>query len=678
MTNPLLRDAELPLFPEIKPEHMVPAITQVIDEAVTGISRLLAEGPHTYGALIKGREALEDRLHRVWSPISHLSGVMNSPELREAHAACLELITAYYSQMGQHRGLFEAYEEIAASAEFSTLGHADRKVIENALRDFRLSGIDLPEAEQSRFSDLAMRMSSLSTTFSNNVLDATQAWKKQVVDIAELAGIPEDDVQRMQTRAEAEGEKGYLLTLDIPCYLAVMTYATSRSLREEVYKAFGTRASHLGPNAGEFDNTLVMEELLATRLESAQLLGFDNFAALSVETKMARSPEAVLDFLNNLADKSRPFAFRELAEIEAFAKNAGGPQALEAWDIAFYAEQLKKASFDISDEELRPYFPAPVVLEGMFEVTRRLFDTEIVQNDKMSVWHPDVLTFDVRRSSVTVARFYLDLYARQDKRGGAWMDDCRVRRIDESGNLQLPVAYLTCNFSGPVADKPALLTHDEVVTLFHEFGHGLHHMLTRVDAGPVSGINGVAWDAVELPSQFMENYCWQAESIALISGHFESGEPLPKEMLNRLLSARNFQAAMAMVRQLEFALFDFELHTAFDPASKDQVQRTIEGVRQRVAVVKPPAEYAFQHAFSHIFGGGYAAGYYSYKWAEVLSADAFSRFIEEGVFNRQTGENFLSEILEKGGSVDAMDLFVAFRGREPDVNALLRQDGIAA
>ncbi|MCS5582581.1 MAG: M3 family metallopeptidase, partial [Pseudomonadales bacterium] len=455
-------------------------------------------------------------------------------------------------------------------------------------------------------------------------------------------------------------------------------HCDDRTLRQELYTAFGTRASNLGPNAGEFDNSDVIHALLSARLEQARLLGFKNYAELSVARKMARSAEEVLGFLDNLAEKSRTFARNDFETLVTFADKNGGPEDLKPWDVPYYAEKLKKAAFDISEEELRPYFPAPTVLKGMFEVVRRLFDIEVVPYDGMSVWHEDVLTYEIRKDGVSIARFYLDLYARASKRGGAWMDDCRVRRVGDSGSLQLPVAYLTCNFSGPLGDDPALLSHNEVVTLFHEFGHGLHHMLTRIDAAAVSGINGVAWDAVELPSQFMENFCWQAESLLFISGHYETGDPLPEDMLDKLLKAKNYNAAMMMVRQLEFGLFDFRLHVEFDPDDQNQVQRVLNQVRQEVAVILPPAEYAFQHGFSHIFGGGYAAGYYSYKWAEVLSADAFAKFLEDGIFNRQTGEKFLATILEKGGSEDAMDLFIAFRGREPEVEALLRQDGMAA
>ncbi len=678
MSNPLTERATLPPFGEIEVSHVLPAITEILADARAGIEALLSKPPYTYESVVKVREELEDRLHQAWSPVSHLNGVMNSPALREAHESCLEMMTDYYTWVGQNRALFDAYRAIADADEFSSLSQAEQQVVNNALRDFRLSGVDLPAEKQARFTELARQMSSLNSRFSNQVLDATQAWQKHLSDDALLAGVPATAMGLMKQAAAAQSLDGYLLTLDAPCYLAIMTYCDNRELRREIYTAYGTRASHLGPQAGQFDNSEVMTALLTARQAQAQLLGFDNYAELSVATKMARSTEEVLDFLNDLAVKTRPHAELEFEVVTAYAAEHGGPNQLSAWDVSYYSEKLKESRFDISEEALRPYFPAPHVISGLFEVARRLFDIDVVQVNDIATWHPDVTTYEIQRAGAVIARFYLDIYARTNKRGGAWMDDCRVRRTDAGGDLQLPVAYLTCNFSGPVGDDPALLSHDEVVTLFHEFGHGLHHMLTQINAAAVSGINGVAWDAVELPSQFMENFCWQAESLSFISGHYQTEEPLPKEMLNKLLAAKNFNAAMMMARQLEFGLFDFRLHAEFDPETPDQIDQIIQSVRDQVAVVKPPADYAFQHGFAHIFSGGYAAGYYSYKWAEVLSADAFSKFIEDGIFNRQTGDRFLSTILEKGGSEEAMNLFVAFRGREPDVEALLKQDGIAA
>lgn len=677
MNNPLLEFHVLPPFSKITAEHMVPAIEKVLTDARSGIESLLTLDAPAYETLVYGREELDDRINQVWSPISHMNAVINSPEIREAHKVCLQLLTDYSTEMGQHRGLFEAYQAIAQGARFSDLGQPEQKVVENALRDFWLSGIDLPDQEQAEFSQLARELSELGSTFSNHVLDANQAWSRLVSDETGLPGVPASQLAGMRQAAERLDESGYLLTLDIPCYLAVMTYCEDRALREEVYIAYGTRASDRGPGGGEFDNSETMTALLKARARQAELLGFDNFAALSVARKMARSASDVTDFLEDLGARSRPAATLEMQEIRDFAAELGEPD-VQAWDVAFYAEKLKKVKFDISEEELRVYFPAPRVLEGMFEVVRKLFDIDVVPIKDMPVWHEDVMTWEIQREGQPLARFYIDLYTRENKRGGAWMNECRVRRRTASGELQLPVAFLTCNFSQPVGDAPALLTHSEVVTLFHEFGHGLHHMMTSVEAAAVSGINGVAWDAVELPSQFMENFCWQAESLAFISSHYETGEPLPIEMLDKLLSAKNFQSAMMLVRQLEFGLFDFRIHAGFDFEKENQIQVILDEVRKDVAVMTPPPVYAFQHGFSHIFGGGYAAGYYSYKWAEVLSADAFSKFLEDGLFNRQTGEKFLSTILEKGGSEDAMDLFVAFRGREPEIEALLRQDGILA
>ncbi len=677
MTNPLLEHHVLPPFSRIAPEHIVPAIETILKAIRAGIQELL-EAPCNYESVVKARENLEDKLHHAWSPISHLNAVMNSVGLRDAHTACLAMITDYYTEVGQNRPLFEAYQAIASSTQYVSLSQANRKVIDNALRDFHLSGIDLPASEQARFSELSREISRLNSTFNNHVLDATQVWQKLVAGKSRLSGVPHNALVSMQKNAVDKALEGFLLTLDAPCYLAIMTYCDDRELRHELYTAFGTRASHLGPNAGEFDNSDVIHDLLSARLEQARLLGFENYAELSVARKMARSAAEVLAFLDNLAEKSRTFARKDFVALETFAEKNGGSDPLKPWDVPYYAEKLKKAAFDISEEELRPYFPVPTVLQGMFEVVHRLFDIDVVPCAGMPVWHEDVLTYEIKKNGASIARFYVDLYARANKRGGAWMDDCRVRRTDDSGLLQLPVAYLTCNFAGPLGGDPALLSHNEVVTLFHEFGHGLHHMLTSIDAAAVSGINGVAWDAVELPSQFMENYCWQAESLAFISGHYKTGDSLPKDMLNKLLKAKNYNAAMMMARQLEFGLFDFRLHAEFDPNDKGQTQRILDQVRQEVAVILPPAEYAFQHGFSHIFGGGYAAGYYSYKWAEVLSADAFSKFLEDGIFNRQTAERFLSLILEKGGSQDAMDLFIAFRGREPAIEALLRQEGMAS
>ncbi|HJP52006.1 MAG TPA: oligopeptidase A, partial [Pseudomonadales bacterium] len=607
---------------------------------------------------------------------SHMNSVVNTPELRDAYNASLPKLSEYQTEMGQNADLFSAYQSILTGPDFDTLDQAQKKSIENAIRDFRLSGIDLPKKKQSRFAEISKRLSELSSQFSDNVLDATMGWKKVVTDKSELSGLPENALGLARQMAEQNDEKGYLLTLDIPSYLPVLSYCENEKLRREMYEAFVTRASDQGPGKGQWDNSEIIHEILTLRKERAELLGFRNFAELSLATKMAQDTDQVIGFLTELAEKSKPAAEKEFAAICEFAQNEFDVKEINAWDVNFYAEKLKEHRFSISEEKLRPYFPEPTVLSGLFEVVRRLYDIEIEETKNIETWHEDVTTYNITKDGITIARFYLDLYARANKRGGAWMDDCRVRRITAKGETQLPVAYLTCNFSAPVGGNPSLLTHTEVVTLFHEFGHGMHHMMTKVTCAPVSGVNGVAWDAVELPSQFMENWCWQKEALAFISAHFKTGESLPAEMLEKLLAAKNFQSAMMTVRQLEFALFDFRLHLEFDPNLDDQVQTILNEVRNDVAVVPAPEFSRFQHGFSHIFGGGYAAGYYSYKWAEVLSADAFAKFQEEGIFNRQTGEKFLTSILEVGGSVDPMDMFVEFRGREPEIDALLKQDGI--
>lgn len=680
MNNPLLTMDSLPPFSQIKPEQVQPAVIQAIADCKQKISDVLAQrDPHTWDSLIAPLEEVNDRLSRIWSPVSHLNSVLNSEALREAHDACLPLLSEFQTYVGQHEGLYQAYLALSQSDDFPLLSGAQRKEIQNTLRDFRLSGIGLPAEAQQRYGEIQARLSELASRFSNNVLDATQGWHKLVADEAELAGLPESVRAAARQMAELKGKEGWLFTLDIPSYLPVMMYADNRELRAEMYEAFTTRASDQGPNAGKWDNSAIMSELLTLRRELAQLLGFANYAELSLATKMADKTEQVVSFLTDLAAKSLPQGKAELEEIRAFAAEQHGQSELAAWDLAYYAEKLKQHKFSISDEQLRPYFPASKVVKGLFEVVKRVFGMKVRERLGIDTWHPDVRFYDIFDADDELrGSFYLDLYAREHKQGGAWMDVCLGRRYRQDGSLQKPVAYLTCNFNGPVDGKPALFTHNEVVTLFHEFGHGIHHMLTRIDVAGVAGINGVAWDAVELPSQFMENWCWESEALAFISGHYETGEPLPADLLEKMLTARNFQAAMQMLRQLEFALFDFRLHQEFDPANPAQLPALLDEVRSQVAVMTPPAFNRFQHSFSHIFAGGYAAGYYSYKWAEVLSADAFSRFEEEGIFNPATGQSFLKNILEKGGSKEPMELFRAFRGREPKVDALLRHSGIAA
>jgi len=677
--NPLIGLEGLPPFSKIKPEHVVPALKAGIDECRAKIDEVLANKSFTWQDLVLPLEEVDDKLSRMFSPVSHMNSVVNSDELREAYEQCLPLISEYSTFVGQHQGLYDAYNALRNSEEFNTLSTAQQKSITNALRDFELSGIALEPVQQKRYGEISARLSELAAKFGNNVMDATLAWQKHITDESELAGLPESALALAAETAKSKDLDGWLFTLDFPSYLPVMTYADNRELREETYTAFVTRASDKGPNAGEFDNSAIMSEELALRHEIAQLLGFESYAEKSLATKMAETPDQVFSFLEDLAAKSKPQAEQELAELQAYAKDKHGIDELAAWDYGYYGEKLKQEKYAISDEVLRPYFPADKVLSGLFETVNRLFGITVKEVADVDTYHKDVRFFEIYDSSNTLrGRFYLDLYARDHKRGGAWMDDCMGRKVRASGELQTPVAYLVCNFNKAVGDKPALFTHNEVTTLFHEFGHGIHHMLTQVEAAPVAGINGVAWDAVELPSQFLENWCYEEEALNFISGHYETGEPLPKELLDKLLAAKNYNSGMQMLRQIEFSLFDFRIHNDYKVGEECQIQARLDQVRNHTSVVKPPEFNRFQHGFSHIFAGGYSAGYYSYKWAEVLSADAFSRFEEEGIFNAATGQEFLYNILEKGGSEEPMELFKAFRGREPNVDALLRHSGIAS
>lgn len=677
--NTLLNFTGLPPFSAITADQVKPAVEHALTACREAIERAVAARPVTWQSLVADSEDVGDQLSRLWSPVSHMNSVVSSPELREAYESCLPLLSDYSTWVGQHEGLYQAYVELAQSAEYQTLTPAQQKVIQNALRDFKLSGIGLPDEKKQRYGDIQSRLSDLGSTFSNHCLDATQAWFKHITDESLLAGLPEDAKLAAAEAATARELDGWVFTLEFPSYIAVLTYADNSELRREMYSAYCTRASDQGPTAGEFDNSAIIEETMALRHELAQLLDFNNAAEESLATKMAESPSQVLDFLTDLARRAKPQAEQDLAELRAFAKADFGVDQLNSWDVTYFSEKLKMAKYSINDELLRPYFPEPKVLSGLFTVLNRLFGVTVTERPGVDVWHSDVKFFDITdEQGVLRGSFYLDLYARAKKRGGAWMDDCQGRRWRLDGSLQTPVAYLTCNFNKPVGGKPALFTHDEVVTLFHEFGHGIHHMLTQVDAAAVAGIAGVPWDAVELPSQFMENWCWAPEALQIISGHFETGEPLPQHLLDKMLAAKNFQSAMFLVRQLEFALFDFRLHANYDPALGARVQQVLDAVRSEVSVMLPPSFNRFQHSFSHIFAGGYAAGYYSYLWAEVLSADAFSRFEEDGIFNQATGRDFLHCVLERGGSAEPMELFKAFRGREPSNAALLRHMGIAA
>jgi oligopeptidase A len=679
MSNPLLITSDLPHFSQIKPEHIKPAVEYAIAECKKVIATVLEEKKFTWANLVMPTDEADDTLAKLWSPVSHMNSVVNSDELRDAYESCLPLLSEYSTFVGQHQGLYEAYQQLADSDEYQQLNIAQKKVIDNALRDFKLSGIALNNDDKKRYGEVVTRLSELSSTFGNNLLDATHAYSVNITDKSELAGLPESAIEAAAELAKEQEKQGWLFTLDIPSYLPVMMYCSNAKLREQLYRGFVTRASDQGPNASEFDNSGIMNELLKLRHELAQLLGFNNFAEKSIATKMASSTDEVLSFLENLAVKSKAQGQQDLNEVKAFAKIEFNETDLQAWDLPYYSEKLKQSRYAISDEECRPYFPENKVVSGLFEVVNRLFGLKINEVANIDTWHKDVKFFEVfDRDNNLRGRFYLDLYARAHKRGGAWMDDCKGRRELANGDIQYPVAYLTCNFNKPIGDKPALFTHDEVVTLFHEFGHGIHHMLTQINASGVSGIDGVPWDAVELPSQFLENWCWQPEALAFISGHFETGEPLPQEMLDKMLAAKNYQSAMQMLRQLEFSIFDFKMHRDYQPELDNiaYIQQTLNEVRNEYSVVKAADFNRFQHGFGHIFGGGYSAGYYSYKWAEVLSADAFSRFEEEGIFNEKVGNDFLTNILEKGGSQEPSVLFKAFRGREPEIDALLRHCGI--
>ncbi len=677
MINPLLVPSPLPPFARIRAEHIEPAIREILRDNRARLEQLLAQaGTPTWHDTLVPVDWMNQRLARTWSPASHLHAVADNEALREVYNRCLAEITDYQTELAQNPGLYAAYQAVSERADFSALDLAAQRSVTNALRDFRLAGVDLPVAERRAIRELRQQLSAAQARFEQNLLDATQGWTLDLPDATRLTGLPEGAQALARSRAHRAGVAGYRLSLDFPSYLAVMTYAEDRRLREEVYTAYVTRASDQGPNAGRFDNSSLMLEILRLRHAIATRTGFESFAGYSLATKMAKTPQDVLSFLEQLAERGRAKAEEEYRTLAAFAREDLGDAAMESWDLAYYSERLRQRDFAVSQDALRPFFPLPRVLEGLFELVRRLYGVRISARDGVEVWHPDVRFYELRdEDGEPRGMFYLDPYARTGKRGGAWMDECRVRHRTGSG-VEDPVAYLTCNFTPPVEDAPALLTHTEVITLFHEFGHGLHHMLTRVDWPAVSGINGVAWDAVELPSQFMENWCWEPEVLRLISGHYQTGEPIDAATFQRMLAARHFQAGMQLLRQVEFAWFDFALHMHGDFSDPSIVQHTLDAVRDRVAVVHPPAFNRFQHSFAHIFSGGYAAGYYSYKWAEVLSADAFSLFEQRGVFDPDTARSFLHSVLEQGGSRDAEELFREFRGRAPDITPLLRHSGL--
>ncbi len=678
MTNPLLLSDRLPAFRAIRPEHAVPALDAVLSENRAAIERLVEQvsDTPTWDNLVLPLEHLDARLDAVWSPVSHLNSVMNSPEQRDAYNACLPKLSDYASWVSQHKGLHGAFQRLSRTAEYASLSPSRRKVIDDSLRDFHLSGVDLPDEERARLRAIDARLSVLTSRFEENVLDATQAWTWQTDDPSELAGLPASDLAMLAQNARDHDRGGYLVTLDIPSYLAVMSHADDRTLRERVYRAFVTRASDLGPHAGEYDNTEVMLEILQLRREKAEITGFPHYAARSLDRKMAESAEQVDAFLADLANRARPWAERDLADLSAFAAQELALEDLQAWDLPYASEKMRERRLGLSQEMLKPYFPAHQAVKGLFGLVERLFGVRFEADPGVEVWHDDVEYYRVYDANGSErAGFYFDLYARKHKRGGAWMDVCRNRFVARD-HQQIPVAFMTCNSTPPVDGKPALFTHDEVITLFHEFGHGLHHMLTRVDEPEIAGINGVEWDAVELPSQFMENWCWEREALDLFARHYETGEPMPADLFQRLVDSRHFHAALQLLRQIEFSLFDMRLHAGPAPQDATGIQAVLDAVREEVAVIRPPDFNRFQNGFSHIFAGGYAAGYYSYKWAEVLSADAYARFEEEGLFSDRVGADYLREILEAGASRPAAESFRAFRGRDPQIDALLRHSGL--
>lgn len=676
MHNPLLETKTLPLFKHIKAEHALPAIKQIIQENKAAISELGQQQNPSWDSLVQPLEDMENRLSNAWSPISHLNNVCNNDVLREQYQACLQSLSEYQSELGQNKKLYTLFCNLKDADEFNALSEAQQKIITDSILHFTLAGVGLSEDKKKRYRDIQQKLAELTNKFENNVLDATDGWVKHVIEEVELAGIPEHAILAAHEEAKKRNLTGWVFTLEFPSYYAVITYADSNKLREAMYHAYTTRASDQGPNAGKWDNSEVINDILALRHELALLLGFDNYATLSLATKMVKSPDTVITFLEDLKTKAYPVAVTEMQELQHYAKKHCQIEQMQAWDIAYLSEKLKQEEYDIDDEALRPYFPEDKVITGLFSIVEKLYGITIRPEPSIETWHMDVKTYGIfDTNNKRIASFYFDLYARGNKRGGAWMDDCQSRHLNAEGELQLPTAFLTCNFTKPQGNNPALFTHQEVLTLFHEFGHGLHHMLTQINYISVSGINGVEWDAVELPSQFMENFCWEKQALDLISGHYQTGETIPDTLYQKMLKAKNYHTAMFVVRQLEFSMFDFRLHLEYQKNGKS-VQHILDEVRKQVCVVPVPDFNRFQHSFSHIFAGGYAAGYYSYKWAEILSSDAYSLFEENGIFSPATGQAFLEKILSKGGSKPAAVLFQEFRGREPSIDAYLRHNGL--
>lgn len=676
MKTSLFTQNELPAFHSIEAKDIFPTIQGMLEQNKATLQRLLdnKEG-YTWENLMHPLEEMNDTLSKAWSPISHLRAVTESDELRTAYNKVLPLLTEYHTEISQNEALYKAIASIANGPEFNKLDAAQRKIIENDMRDFKLAGIHLPADKKARLAELEQTLSQLTTKFSENILDATNAWYLRVEDESTLEGLPPQALELAKENAKLRNLTGFVFTLDYPSYSTAIQFLKNRGYRETLYNAYVTRASDQGPFANKWDNTRIMQDILAARLEIAKLVGFDTFADYSLATKMAKKPTDVLHFLHDLVQRCRPMAIKEYQALRDLAK-ADGIDELQSWDAPYYSEQLQLKTFHFTQEDVRPYFPIDKALSGLFAIVKQLYGITVTKQTDIETWHPDAQFFALHDESGNLrGGFYIDLYARQKKRDGAWMDECRTRKLN-ADKLQLPVAYLTCNFMPPVDGQPALLTHDDVLTLFHEFGHCLHHMLTKVNYPSVAGINGVPWDAVEFPSQFMENFCWEKESLALIAGHFETGAPLPDDLYEKMLAAKHFQTGLQMLRQLEFSLFDFRLHLEFDPSKTNQTQTILDEVRDEVSVVKPPVFNRFQNSFSHIFAGGYAAGYYSYKWAEVLSSDAYAQFEENGIFDAATGRAFMQHILEIGGTRDPMEAFTAFRGREPQIDALLRHSGV--
>ncbi len=678
--NPLLDFSGLPRFAEFKPEYVTPAIDQLLADCRTAVTCAeAADTPAEWDAFVAPLEDANEKLGRAWGQVSHLHSVMDSPELREVYNENLPKITVYFAELGQNEALFAKFKALKASPGYAALSAPRKKIVENELRDFRLGGAELPADKKARFMQVQEELAQLSAKFEENLLDATNDFALHIDDAVQLAGIPDDVQEMMQAAAEADGKTGFKITLHMPAYLPVMQYADNRDLREQLYRAYVTRASEFGKS--ELDNTPLIGSILKLRREAAELLGFRSYAEVSLAAKMADTPAEVLKFLDELGVRARPYAEKDYAELKAFARDELGLADLQAWDNTYVSEKLSVARYSFSDQEVKQYFPEPRVLAGLFKLIETLYGLH-VREDSAPVWHPDVKFYTLTdHGGQRVGQFYLDLYARASKRGGAWMDDVITRR-KKGESIQTPVAYLNCNFSGPVGDKPALFTHDEVITLFHEAGHGLHHLLTQIEELGVSGINGVEWDAVELPSQFMENFCWEWDVLKHMTAHVDTGASLPRALFDKMLAAKNFQAGLQTLRQIEFASFDMHLHDDFDPSGPRTAQDLIDDIRKKVAVIIPPAWNRFPNNFSHIFAGGYAAGYYSYKWAEVLSADAYALFEDEaegygGVLNPEIGHRFWSEILAQGGARPALDSFKAFRGREPTIDALLRHNGMA-